>query len=300
MQQLLRIHDASLKNDVQRLQDEYNNPAHEYWQPIAVARATILPVSKSNSVLQLNLGQGKTSVIMPMVACPLANGRNLARLIVPKALLLQTAQIIQSRLGGLSLAANGLQCLSDLRLESASRIISITDWLTRVCRVVVDESGFSLAVKTQLIYPSGSQLPLDGHPYRWKIAHALLNLVKEHLEEAQQEFPESFELTKRTNDGFLFIHILRPDVESFIHQRLADDLCSGRASILSTPAVGHQQALRSFISNGAVDQSVVTAAMQAFVEPAAIKKMFLLRGLLGHGILLQCLKKVERAVRLAS
>ncbi|KAE8384199.1 hypothetical protein BDV23DRAFT_189450 [Aspergillus alliaceus] len=358
VQQLLRIHDASLKNDAQRLQDEYNNPGHENWQPsefpdwllmeieanmlirkvqVAVARATILPASKSNSVLQLNMGQGKTSVIMPMVACVLANGRNLARLIVPKALLLQTAQIIQARLGGLvgrevchvpfsrktptgvasvqeyralhmeslgkcgivlttpehllSFKLCGLQCLSDSRLESARHIISTTDWLTRVCRDVVDESDFSLAVKTQLIYPSGSQLPLDGHPYRWKIAHALLNLAKEHLGEAQEEFPASFELVKRANDGFPFIHILRPDVESFIHQRLADDLCSGRTSILPTPAVGYQQALRSFISNGAVDQSVVTTAMQAFVEPEAIKKMFLLRGLLGHGILLQCLKK---------
>jgi hypothetical protein len=33
MQQLLRIHDASRKNDVQSLQDEYNNPGHENWQP---------------------------------------------------------------------------------------------------------------------------------------------------------------------------------------------------------------------------------------------------------------------------
>ena len=80
VQRLLRIHDASLKNDIQRLQDEYNNRGHENWEPsefpdwllmeieanmlirkvqVAVARATILPVSKSNSVLQLNMGQGR-------------------------------------------------------------------------------------------------------------------------------------------------------------------------------------------------------------------------------------------------
>ncbi|KAE8322528.1 hypothetical protein BDV39DRAFT_209670 [Aspergillus sergii] len=358
VQRLLRIHDAGLKNDIKRLQDEYNNRGHEKWQPsefpdwllmeieanmlirkvqVAVARATILPESKSNSVLQLNMGQGKTSVIMPMVACVLADSHNLARLVVPKALLLQTAQTIQSRLGGLvgrevchipfsrksptevasvqeykalhmesldkcgivlttpehllSFKLCGIQCLSDSRLESARHMISISGWLTRVCRDVVDESDFSLAVKTQLVYPSGTQLPLAGQPYRWKIAHALLNLLKEYLADAQQEFPSSVELVERAKDGFPFIHIFRPDVESFINQRLADDLCSGRTSILPRPAVHGQQAFRNFITNSTVDESVVTAAMKAFVDPVAIDKMFLLRGLLGHGILLQCLKK---------
>ncbi|RAQ59819.1 hypothetical protein COH20_002093 [Aspergillus flavus] len=358
VQRLLRIHDAGLKNDMKRLQDEYKNRGHENWQPnefpdwllmeieanmlirkvqVAVARATILPATKSNSVLQLNMGQGKTSVIMPMVACVLANRHNLARLVVPKALLLQTAQIIQSRLGGLvgreichipfsrksptevasvqeykalhmesldqcgivlttpehllSFKLCGIQCLSDSHLESARHMISISGWLTQVCRDVVDESDFSLAVKTQLVYPSGTQLPLDGQPYRWKIAHALLNLLKEYLEDAQQKFPSSVELVKRAKDGFPFIHIFRPDVESFINQRLADDLCSGRTSILPRPAVRCQQPFRNFITNSTVDQSVVTAAMDAFVDPVAIDKMFLLRGLLGHGILLQCLKK---------
>lgn len=80
VQRLLRIHDAGLKNDMKRLQDEYKNRGHENWQPnefpdwllmeieanmlirkvqVAVARATILPATKSNSVLQLNMGQGK-------------------------------------------------------------------------------------------------------------------------------------------------------------------------------------------------------------------------------------------------
>jgi Protein of unknown function (DUF3638) len=38
---------------------------------------------------------------MPMVAAILADGRNLVRVVVPKALLLQTAQTLQIRLGGL-------------------------------------------------------------------------------------------------------------------------------------------------------------------------------------------------------
>jgi hypothetical protein len=70
----------------------------------------------------------------------------------------------------------------------------------------VDESDFSLAVKTQLIYQNGSRLPLDCHPYRWTIAHFLLDLAKEQLEDTQQEFPASFELVDLANDYFPFIH----------------------------------------------------------------------------------------------
>ncbi|KAG5749551.1 hypothetical protein H9Q70_007795 [Fusarium xylarioides] len=66
-----------------------------------VAHAIISPLSMSNSVLQMNMGQGKTSCIMPMAAILLADTTNLCRLVVPRTLLLQTAQVMQSRLSGL-------------------------------------------------------------------------------------------------------------------------------------------------------------------------------------------------------
>ncbi|KAM4067480.1 hypothetical protein HRG_001403 [Hirsutella rhossiliensis] len=47
------------------------------------------------------MGRGKTSCIVPMVIAVLADSKQLCRLIVPKALLLQTAQTLQSKIGGL-------------------------------------------------------------------------------------------------------------------------------------------------------------------------------------------------------
>jgi hypothetical protein len=44
---------------------------------------------------------GKTSCIMPMAAAELADGASLLRVVVPKPLLLQTAQLLHGRLGGL-------------------------------------------------------------------------------------------------------------------------------------------------------------------------------------------------------
>ena len=80
LQRLMRIEDAHLKKDYQRLAEEQENVGHGNWQPlnypdwllleidanilirsgqVDVALATIFPASRSNSVLQMNMGQGK-------------------------------------------------------------------------------------------------------------------------------------------------------------------------------------------------------------------------------------------------
>ncbi|PLB47177.1 hypothetical protein P170DRAFT_412866 [Aspergillus steynii IBT 23096] len=359
LQQLLRICDAVKRSDSQRSRDEFENMGHENWQPerfpdwllmeidanilirktqVDVALATISPSSGSNSVLQMNMGQGKTSVVMPMALCVLANGKNLGRLMVPKSLLLQTAQTIQSRLGDLvgrevlhipfsrkspiepaaiqeygalhekvlensgiiltlpehvlSFKLSGFQCLSDSKIQSASAIISTNSWLTRVSRDVIDECDFSLAVKTQLIYPSGSQLSLDGHPHRWRTAHILLGMVEEHLTDLETEFPGSLEVVRRPNGGFPFVHILQPMVEEALLTRLTSDLCSGKTNILPLVPPHNQDAVRNFISQVKLDESACEAAVHCFNgESTALKNLFLLRGLISHEILLLCLKK---------
>ncbi|KAM0344968.1 hypothetical protein ACHAPU_007102 [Fusarium lateritium] len=122
LQQLLRMNDATLCRDERRLRENQELEPHSNWNPldhpewllleidnnllirpsqIDVARAIISPVSASNSVLQMNMGQGKTSCIMPMAVAVLADRNRLCRLVVPRSLLLQTAQVIQSRIGGL-------------------------------------------------------------------------------------------------------------------------------------------------------------------------------------------------------
>ncbi|KAI1817158.1 hypothetical protein GGS20DRAFT_582854 [Poronia punctata] len=121
LQRLLRIRRAVWRNDSRTLGDELSSAGHENWDPLEVPdwllleidsdiliRAEQVIVAKAminseggNRVLQLNMGRGKTSCIIPMVEAVLADGDSLSRVIVPKALLLQTAQTIQSRLGGL-------------------------------------------------------------------------------------------------------------------------------------------------------------------------------------------------------
>ncbi|KAI8716467.1 hypothetical protein NCS52_00940700 [Fusarium sp. LHS14.1] len=122
LQRFVRMHDAELSKDEKRLRDELEHEGHSNWSPrehpewllleidnnilirpsqVDVARAIISPASGSNSVLQMNMGQGKTSCVMPMAVTVLADKTQLCRLVVPRALLLQTAQVLQSRIGGL-------------------------------------------------------------------------------------------------------------------------------------------------------------------------------------------------------
>ena len=88
LQRLLRIQDAHQKNNNQRVLEESENVGHLNWNPIDrpdwilfeidanmlirpgqvdVALATISPASKSNSVLQMNMGQGmlKSRTVFP-------------------------------------------------------------------------------------------------------------------------------------------------------------------------------------------------------------------------------------------
>ena len=172
---------------------------------------------------------------MPMVAAVLADTKKLLRVVIPKSLLLQTAQLLHARLGGLlgrevrhtpfsrktstmvdtikafynihteilkssgvmlclpehilSFMLSGLQQLSDGRISEASTMVKVQAWMRKVCRDVLDECDFTLAVRTQLIYPSGVQTTVDGHPHRWETAEALLRLVEGHLWNLQCDFP---------------------------------------------------------------------------------------------------------------
>src|SRR5271154_811666 len=67
-----------------------------------VAQEMIAPSSKRNTALQLNMGEGKSSVIVPMVAVALSDGQRFARVVVLKPLASQMFQLLVERLSGLA------------------------------------------------------------------------------------------------------------------------------------------------------------------------------------------------------
>ena len=123
LQRLYRIRDAMLRGDDKRVQDElrhlnamhFDVEANTDWllfeldsnitlrpAQVRIARATISPDSRMNSLHQMMMGDGKTSCVLPISVLALADGKNLVRIVVPRALIHQTAQLLQGRIGTLS------------------------------------------------------------------------------------------------------------------------------------------------------------------------------------------------------
>ncbi|KAH9040265.1 hypothetical protein EDB83DRAFT_2228304 [Lactarius deliciosus] len=67
-----------------------------------IAREMISPTCQRSASLQLNMGEGKSSVIVPLVAATLADGSNLARIVTLKPLSNQMYQLLLGRLSDLA------------------------------------------------------------------------------------------------------------------------------------------------------------------------------------------------------
>jgi hypothetical protein len=112
----------TLSNNTLDLVDELRNIGHQNWIPSQFPESLLLeaesgimirkvqeeiaskmrnPPDQQNSVMQLNMGEGKSSVIVPMVAAALADGSRLARVIVAKPQSKQMFQMLVSKIGGL-------------------------------------------------------------------------------------------------------------------------------------------------------------------------------------------------------
>jgi hypothetical protein len=67
----------------------------------SIAKHMLAPESGRNSVMQLNMGEGKSTFIVPAVAATLANGQNFVRVFVARPQSKQMFQMLVSKLGGL-------------------------------------------------------------------------------------------------------------------------------------------------------------------------------------------------------
>jgi hypothetical protein len=363
LQREMRLNECVIASDISRFQDEEANIGHTNWDPeeyldwllleiesnllirpgqVDVARAIMSPASGANSVLQMNMGQGKTSCIIPMVAASMADKKRLVRIIVPKPLLLQTAQLLQSRLGGmldrcvghipfsrrtntnedairlyrelhknmlkaagvmiclpehnLSFMLSGQQRILDDRIVEARQMIKVHSWLRSVCRDVLDESDYTLAARTQLIYPSGTQMSVDGSPHRWLVIQAILGLVDVFLYDLSTSFPRSIEVVRRKSGGFPFIYFLRRDVEDALLRRLEVAVSNGHADILPIRSLNGKErsAVREFISPSTrklKPNTMETIWNLCPDRPHVRQTAYLLRGLLVNRILIMVLKK---------
>ncbi|KAJ7483148.1 hypothetical protein FB451DRAFT_100343 [Mycena latifolia] len=67
----------------------------------SIAEQMMSPEGNKNALMQLNMGEGKSSVIVPIVSVALANGEQLVRVVVLKPLSAQMFQLLKQRVSGL-------------------------------------------------------------------------------------------------------------------------------------------------------------------------------------------------------
>lgn len=361
LQRLTRIDSASRQGKIHVVKQESANKGHTTWQPsehpdwllldiennfsirqeqYEVAMQTMSPSSGGNAIVQLNIVQGKTSVITPMICAELANGERLVRVVVPRALLLQSAQLLQASIGGmigryvknvpfsrksstapaniksylelhndamqsrgviitlpehlLSFKLSGIQCLSSGKINDAITMLEAQEWLSKRSRDIIDEADVILAVKTQLIYPSGAQSTVEGHPARWKTAETLLLLVRSLLPQLRKDFPLGVELLVRPGGGFPVVYILREEVKEALAQRVTTMVLNGAGGILPVQECSAEDlaTVEAFLRMPKLSKEMAGKAAKLFNDCQGIRQdLLLLRGLLVHRILLLALNK---------
>ncbi|KAG9312774.1 hypothetical protein JVU11DRAFT_6186 [Chiua virens] len=104
------------------------------------------PQSGENTVMQVNMGEGKSSVIIPIAAAALADGKQLVRIVVPRALTVQMFDILVSRLGGLAnRPIYHLPFSRNLEYDEFDRVISLqVDDLQKLMSRCMAEHGILL------------------------------------------------------------------------------------------------------------------------------------------------------------
>jgi len=176
----------------------------------------------------------------------------------------------------------------------ARELSALQDWLTNVSRDVLDESDEILHVRYQLVYTTGTQIPVDDHPNRWITTQQVFSRLQAHAVELHASFPRMFEIDT-TLRGFPIIRILDSAIFQEISSLIIDDALAGGLSnlplgVLPSPM---REVVRRFMGNREVsgqDQDLIYAHCAG---TTLMKGILLLRGLLmdNDGILGYVLKE---------
>ncbi|EGP88529.1 uncharacterized protein MYCGRDRAFT_85558 [Zymoseptoria tritici IPO323] len=148
------------RTSIDDLVTELQNPGHTNWNPFDYPESLLLEVESGitirevqeqiakemrvptgkNAVMQLNMGEGKSSIIVPMVAAALADGSQLVRVVVAKPQSKQMAEMLKAKLGG----------LLDRRIHylpfsrSLKPNLATAEAIERLCKTCMAEGGIML------------------------------------------------------------------------------------------------------------------------------------------------------------
>ncbi|KAJ6785676.1 hypothetical protein PWT90_00969 [Aphanocladium album] len=206
------------QNDHVDLLRELENGDHTHWNPHdnpewlllecesdimirpaqnQIARQMIQPPNDQNSVMQLNMGEGKSSVIVPIVSTALADGSKLVRVIAAKAQAKQMHQMLVAKLSGLlDRPVYQLPFSRDVQLDT-EKANAISQLLTQ-CR---NEGGVLLVQPEHLLSLQLMELELELSG-KSSISQQITSIrqsfdcgSRDIVDESDENFSVKFELT---------------------------------------------------------------------------------------------------------
>ncbi|KAK0465633.1 hypothetical protein IW261DRAFT_1523408 [Armillaria novae-zelandiae] len=231
----------------------------------SVAYEILSPSSNRNSVLQLNMGEGKSSVIVPMTAIVAADGQSIARVVVLKSLAKQMFHILVQRISKLVNRSKEIKTIWDLYRQcmmvggvlviqpehilsfklmcinrlldnskndrndqgaEAAQLLELQKWLDSHVRDILDESDEILHIRYQLIYTMGTQCSLEGHPDRWTITQQIFKLVADTISSVKLEASHSVEVCYSKKKDGSFPIICIYSTDDKAGTALVDSICT--------------------------------------------------------------------------
>ncbi|ESK95832.1 hypothetical protein Moror_12444 [Moniliophthora roreri MCA 2997] len=308
-----------------------------------VAHEMIAPAKCENTLLQLNMGEGKSAVIVPMVAATLADGTKLPRILVLRSLATQMFSLLVERLGGLTnkqilylpfsrdtaIGETQVQLIRNVYEQAlASRAILIAQpehvlsynlmtvdhllssrtqvesrvarqlmeaqlWLEANARDVLDESDEILHVRYQLIYTVGAQQSLELGQERWTTIQQVLSVVRECIPVVINSFPLGVEILDAGHDGsYPHIRLLEAEVGDFLVTHISQKIIDGALENCSFSlfTLEARKLAYIFIRNETLSAKD-TRILKRHCSETAWKNLLLLRGILGHRVLVYVLKE---------
>ncbi|VDB86671.1 unnamed protein product [Peniophora sp. CBMAI 1063] len=164
----------------------------------AVARQMISPSPLENSLQQLNMGEGKSSVIVPFIVTALARGAKLVRVVVLKALSNQMFNLLVDRLSGL--AGRRVLCLPFSRgVDLSQNLLRKMEALYKECArtggVLVMQPEHALSFKLMALdYLTGGARVNGVAPLLWDLQQWVDSHTRDVLDESDELLHARYQL----------------------------------------------------------------------------------------------------------
>ncbi|KAF4634555.1 hypothetical protein G7Y89_g3550 [Cudoniella acicularis] len=209
---------VGFKGNKKDLVNELTNVGHQNWDPMEFPETLLFEVENSllvrpvqehiasemrqpssgkNAVMQLNMGEGKSSVIVPIVAAALADGTKLVRIVITKPQSKQMMHILSTKLGGLlNRRVYNLPFSRELRLSQAD-----AEKIKILCKECMKNGGVLLSQPEHILSFKllGLESIISGKD---SIGKTLLhtqyffdNVSRDIVDESDENFSVKFELT---------------------------------------------------------------------------------------------------------